>query len=267
MVWIPLTKCKRVIFSGDHFQLPPVVKSVTARKEGLDKTLLDKCMPMPGVSSLLNCQYRMHQAIMGFSNAYFYNNELVADVTVKESVLDATWEGEILNSPIELIDTAGCSFDEVINPETSSISNPGEIALLLKHFHFLMEQYRYSKPVEGLSIGIISPYKEQVEALKEAFLDEKEKDEWIRSIAVKTIDGFQGEERDVIYISLVRSNTECEIGFLSDIRRMNVALTRARKKLVVIMDSATIANHSFYKAFLEYCEKNSFYKSAWEYRN
>lgn len=265
MVWIPLTKCNRVIFSGDHFQLPPVVKSMKAKSEGLDITLLDRCIKLDGVSSLLTRQYRMHNAIMSFSNAYFYNNELEADITVKEALLDATSDSDLLSTPVELIDTAGCSFDEVQNPETLSLCNPGEADLLFKHLNLLLEQYTHSYPDQKISVGVISPYKEQIELLTEKLKEQDFSGKPIHPISVKTIDGFQGEERDVIYISLVRSNANSEIGFLSDIRRMNVALTRARKKLVVIMDTSTIGNHPFYKSFIEYCEKNNFYKSAWEF--
>jgi len=265
MVWIPLLKCQRVIFSGDHFQLPPVVKSQQAKKEGLDVTLLDTCMKLEGASTLLTRQYRMHNAIMSFSNEYFYKNELEADISVKDALLDSTSESDFLNKPVELVDTAGCSFDEVQNPETLSMMNRGEADLLFKHLNLLLEQYAYTKQQHHVTVGIISPYKEQIELLKEKLAEQDFKDKAIGHISVKTIDGFQGEERDVIYISLVRSNPNSEIGFLSDIRRMNVALTRAKKKLVVIMDTSTVGNHSFYKAFTEYCEKNGFYKSAWEF--
>lgn len=263
--WIPLLKCKRVIFSGDHFQLPPVVKSIKAKQEGLDNTMLDRLTQYENVSTLLTRQYRMHQHIMQFSNAYFYNNELEADATVKETVLSLNEDIEILNKPIELIDTAGCSFDEYQNPETLSLSNSGEADLVFKHLELLLQQYQYSGETQKLDIGIIAPYKEQIELLKEKLLAFDYSAYLVNELAVKTIDGFQGEERDVIYISLVRSNPNSEIGFLSDIRRMNVALTRAKKKLVVIMDTATIGNHPFYKAFIEYCEKHNYYKSAWEY--
>lgn len=263
--WIPLLKCKRVIFSGDHFQLPPVVKSTEAKKQGLDNTMLDRLTAIDNVSSLLTRQYRMHQHIMQFSNSYFYNNELEADATVKDTLLCLNEDADLLNKPIELIDTAGCSFDEWQNPETLSMSNKGETDLLFKHLQLLLEQYSYQTNKPSINIGIISPYKEQIELLKEKLQAFDYADFPVHDIAVKTIDGFQGEERDVIYISLVRSNSDSEIGFLSDIRRMNVALTRAKKKLVVIMDTATIGNHPFYKAFVEYCEKNNFYKSAWEY--
>lgn len=263
--WIPLLKCNRVILSGDHFQLPPVVKSIKAKQEGLDKTMLDRCITHDEISTLLTHQYRMHHQIMAFSNAYFYNNKLEADATVKDSVLSRNEDIEILNIPIELIDTAGCSFDELQNPETLSMSNKGEADLLFKHLELLLQQYANSGETGRISIGVISPYKEQIELLKEKQLEFDYSSYPVNELAVKTIDGFQGEERDVIYISLVRSNPDSEIGFLSDIRRMNVALTRAKKKLVVIMDTATIGNHPFYKAFIEYCEKNNFYKSAWEY--
>jgi predicted DNA helicase len=263
--WIPLLKCKRVIFSGDHFQLPPVVKSSKAKQGGLSETMLDRCIRHPDISTLLTRQYRMHQHIMQFSNGYFYNNELEADVTVKETVLSLHEDIDILNSPVELIDTAGCSFDELQNPETLSLSNVGEANLIFKHIELLLQHYQFSGEQQNISIGIISPYKEQIELLKEKLVDFDYSEFPVSEIAVKTIDGFQGEERDVIYISLVRSNEHAEIGFLSDIRRMNVALTRAKKKLVVIMDTSTIGNHPFYKSFIEYCEKNNFYKSAWDF--
>lgn len=266
MTWIPLLKCNRVIFSGDHFQLPPVVKSIKAKQEGLDQTILDRLTKHQSVSSLLNRQYRMHEHIMQFSNAYFYNNELEADVSVKDTLLSLDENNELLSKPIELIDTAGCSFDEYQNPETLSLSNKGEAELVFKHLELLMQQYQYANETQRLDIGIISPYKEQIELIKEKSLSFNKSDYLINELDVKTIDGFQGEERDVIYISLVRSNPQSEIGFLSDIRRMNVALTRAKKKLIVIMDTATIGNHPFYKSFIEYAESHQYYKSAWEFQ-
>jgi predicted DNA helicase len=264
MIWIPLLKCKRLILSGDHFQLPPVVKSREAKQGGLDQTLLDRCIEMPEAVVLLNRQYRMNSAIMGFSNSYFYKSELIADESVATHAL-LNDENSYLSKSIEFIDTAGCSFDEVQNPETLSYSNPKEGGVLFKHLQQLLIDYSAYTELPALDIGIISPYKEQREWLKEniAYLDlERSK---LNSLSIKTIDGFQGEERDIIYISLVRSNDAHEIGFLNDLRRMNVAITRAKKKLVVLGDSATIGSSDFYQQFLEYCEKNGMYRTAWEW--
>lgn len=263
LVWIPLLKCKRLILCGDHFQLPPVVKSLEAKKAGLDRTILDKCIELKEAVVLLNRQYRMHSAIMGFSNAFFYNNELIADETVSTQVL--VNDDSYLSKSIEFIDTAGCSFDEIQNPETLSHFNPEEGKLLFKHLQQLLADYAPHDELPDLSIGIISPYKEQREWLKENLSHVDLNKTKLESLSVKTIDGFQGEERDVIYISLVRSNDKHEIGFLNDLRRMNVAITRARKKLVVLGDSATIGSSRFYELFLEYCEKNGLYRTAWEW--
>ena len=265
MVWIPLLKCKRLILCGDHFQLPPVVKSMVAKKEGLDKTLLDRCIGFEGVMSLLTRQYRMNTRIMGFSNQYFYNNELVADESVREHALvndpDST-----LSKCLEFIDTAGCGFDEVQNPESLSYANPGEADVLIKHVLELVKSYAGYGELPKMDIGVISPYKEQREYLRDCLHVSDLDPAVCESLDINTIDGFQGEERDVMYISLVRSNDNQEIGFLGDLRRMNVAITRARKKLVLIGDSATIGAHPFYKAYLEYIEQQGLYRSAWEFQ-
>jgi superfamily I DNA and/or RNA helicase len=263
MVWVPLLKCNRLILSGDHFQLPPVVKSMEAKKGGLEETLLDRCIALDRSTVLLNRQYRMNSVIMGFSNSFFYEDKLMADETVSTHVLvnDDTY----LSQSIEFIDTAGCNFDEIQNPETLSYFNPGEGNIICRHLQQLLIDYDAHPHLPSLEIGIISPYKEQREWLKENVpllpLERKK----LSDLSIKTIDGFQGEERDVIYISLVRSNDRQEIGFLNDLRRMNVAITRAKKKLVVIGDSATIGATPFYKKFLEYCEKHGMYRSAWEW--
>jgi ATP-dependent RNA/DNA helicase IGHMBP2 len=264
MVWIPLLKCNRLILSGDHFQLPPVVKSMEAKKGGLDITLLDKCIELRDAVVLLNRQYRMNTRIMSFSNNYFYGNELVADETVATHAL-VNDENSSLHQSIEFIDTAGCSFDEIQNPETLSYCNPKEGDVMFRHLQQLLTDYLAFPELPPIDLGIISPYKEQREWLKDNLSDYELNKEKLGSLSIKTIDGFQGEERDVIYISLVRSNEHHEIGFLNDLRRMNVAITRAKKKLVVIGDSATIGNSPFYKSFLEYCEKHGMYRTAWEW--
>jgi ATP-dependent RNA/DNA helicase IGHMBP2 len=264
MVWIPLTKCRRLILSGDHFQLPPVVKSIEAKKRGLGVTLLDHCMKFKEAVVLLNRQYRMSNAIMGFSNKYFYNNELVADESVQDNRLVNDEESTLYKS-LEFIDTAGCSYEEIQNPETLSYSNPREADIVFKHLQQLLTDYLNYPDHPALNIGIIAPYKEQIEWLKDNVSAYEMNNEKLLSLSIKTIDGFQGEERDVIYITLVRSNENQEIGFLSDLRRMNVAITRAKKKLVVIGDSSTIGNHPFYKSFLEHCEQKGIYRTAWEW--
>jgi ATP-dependent RNA/DNA helicase IGHMBP2 len=254
--WIPIARAERVILAGDPYQLPPTVKSMDAWKGGLGTTLIEKCLMRQPDISLLNTQYRMHEAIMGFSNQEFYDNQLIADSTVAGHLMPIE-----NNEPLEFIDTAGCSFDEKENPATRSLFNPGEAEILRKHLDHLLSAHDFHSRPE---IGIISPYREQVKHLKEIIRANEFVDN-IAIIDINTIDSFQGQERDIIYISLVRSNEKGEIGFLSDYRRMNVALTRARKKLIVIGDSATLGNIPFYNRFLQYIEKNGKYSSAWEW--
>lgn len=266
MCWIPITRSGRIVFAGDHFQLPPTVKSKKAEDLGLKQTLFEHCMQLENVSVMLTTQYRMNEQIMNFSNAEFYQGELKADASVKDTVLSFDENEHLLHSPFELIDTAGCGYTEIINPESLSIANPEEATLLAGHLKQLLQQYEQSnKSGKKISIGIISPYKEQVQHLTQKLAEDDILKNYSSQIAVKTVDGFQGQERDVIYISMVRSNENNEIGFLSDTRRMNVALTRAKKKLVVIGDSATFGNHPFYKDFLDYVDSIGAHKSAWEF--
>lgn len=251
--WIAINKGDRVIFAGDHLQLPPTVKSKKAQELGLGNTLLDRIMSKNNLSSFLDTQYRMHQAIMAFSNSYFYGGKLIAAEGNKLHHI-------IKENPIQFIDTAGAGFEEGVNEETLSTFNKDESEFVLKYLQ------QYKDLVEGngvnwssLSIGIIAPYRAQVDQLKEQM------EGFEGNLRISTIDGFQGQERDVIIISLVRSNSKSSIGFLKDYRRMNVALTRAKKKLVVIGDSATIGNDIFYKSFIDFTEKNGFYHSVFEY--
>lgn len=264
MCWIPISRSNRVVFAGDHFQLPPTVKSKEAEKLGLKETLFERAVKIENVSVMLNTQYRMHEHIMNFSNQKFYEGNLKADISVKETLLDT--QDFLLNTAFDFIDTAGCGYNEIINPESLSIANPEEGQLLIKHLKMVLTQYALSKDAsKRIKIGIISPYKEQVQYLTNQIAVDEELEKFKSQIAIKTVDGFQGQERDIIYISMVRSNDQREIGFLNDTRRMNVALTRAKKKLVVIGDSGTIGNHPFYKSFLDYAESIGAYKSAWEF--
>jgi predicted DNA helicase len=266
MCWIPISRSNRVIFAGDHYQLPPTVKSKKAEAEGLKETLFEQAMQIKDISVMLNTQYRMHEHIMNFSNQQFYGGNLEADASVKSTLLSTAEENSFLNKALSFIDTAGCGFNEITNPESLSIANPDEAVLLLKHLHLLLNQFvEKVKAPKDITVGIISPYKEQVQYITQLIAADETLQQMPVKIVVKTIDGFQGQERDIIYISLVRSNDNKEIGFLNDIRRMNVALTRARERLVVIGDSATLANHPFYKSFIEYAESIDAYQSAWEF--
>lgn len=253
--WIPILKASRVILAGDPFQLPPTVKSMEAQRAGLSTTLIEKAIKRRSNINLLNVQYRMNQTIMQFSNIWFYDKQLSAHPSVSERVL-RNFNGE---NPVVFIDTAGCGFEEKQHAENLSRYNPEEFYILREHLYQYLDIFPYEKP----SIGIISPYREQVVTMEK----EIEEDSLLNEldITVSTIDGFQGQERDVIYISLVRSNEKKDIGFLSDYRRMNVAMTRAKMKLVVIGDSATIGENKFYKTFLDYVDTEGSYNSAWSF--
>ncbi|WPV02553.1 AAA domain-containing protein [Mucilaginibacter sp. cycad4] len=257
--WIPISKAQKVIFAGDHLQLPPTIKSQQAAKDGLSTTLLEKCAALhPESVILLEEQYRMNEAVMGFSSKEFYDSRLKAHSTVARQLL---FPGDL---PVSFIDTAGCGYDE--KQEGTSTANPEEAAFLLKHLHKLVSELTGSYSTENFpTIAVISPYKEQIRILNQLLLDSPELLIYADKIAVNTIDSFQGQERDVVYISLTRSNTEGEIGFLNDIRRMNVAMTRARKKLVVIGDSSTLASSAFYADMISYAEQLNGYQSAWDY--
>jgi ATP-dependent RNA/DNA helicase IGHMBP2 len=265
MCWIPITRSNRVIFAGDHFQLPPTVKSKTAEAGGLKESLFEQCMPIENIAVMLNTQYRMHEHIMGFSSAKFYESNLLAHESVKNNLLSYDSEVVLLNTALDFVDTAGCGYTETLNPESLSTSNTEEAHLLIRHLKLLLAQFYTNGIATPVSVGIISPYKEQVQLLTLLTESDEELKKHPIRLAIKTIDGFQGQERDIIYISLVRSNDNKDIGFLSDVRRMNVALTRAKKKLVVIGDSATLSNHAFYNDFLAYVDNINAYKSAWEF--
>jgi Superfamily I DNA and RNA helicases and helicase subunits len=257
--WIPILKGRKLILAGDHCQLPPTIKSTEAAQNGLATTLLEKCVALhPEAVVLLQEQYRMHEQIMGFSSREFYNNQLQAHSSVAHHVLFAH------DKPLVFVDTAGCGYEEKI--ERSAVSNPEEASLLFRHLTRLVAELEgYFQPAIFPTIAIISPYRQQVDVLKEQFENTASLHPWASHISINTIDSFQGQERDIVYISLTRSNADNKIGFLSEIRRMNVAMTRARKKLVVMGDSATLSQYGFYADFIEYAQGCEGYVSAWEY--
>jgi ATP-dependent RNA/DNA helicase IGHMBP2 len=253
--WIPIIKASRVVLAGDPHQLPPTVKSIEAQRRGLDITLIERCIAQWEDVSLLTVQYRMHNAIMGFSNEMFYKGVLRAAEGIHDHrLLSGLYE------PVTFIDTAGCGFEEVVKEEYQSRYNPQEFRVLCEHLYQLVESHSDHPLPE---IALISPYREQVN-----YMEATVKEDALLStlpLTINTIDGFQGQERDVVYLSLVRSNAKGQIGFLQDFRRMNVAMTRARKLLVVVGDSATIASHEFYRSFLDYVDRKGYYQTAWEY--
>ncbi|MFK7808950.1 MAG: AAA domain-containing protein [Saprospiraceae bacterium] len=257
--WIPVSKAHRVVLAGDPFQLPPTVKSKEAQKKGFAITLLERSIKQLEQINFLDVQYRMNENIMQFSNQQFYDNQLKADVAVAGHSL-----GIPDNQTIQFVDTAGCGFTEIVNPETGSRKNEGEFFILREHFLQLIKSLS-ENDLEMPSIAVIAPYREQVVYLKESFEEDDQLAAYAEHVDINTIDAFQGQERDVIYITLVRSNEKSEIGFLSDYRRMNVAMTRARKQLVIIGDSATVGNDKFYGEFITYTEEVNGYRSAWEF--
>jgi ATP-dependent RNA/DNA helicase IGHMBP2 len=267
MAWIPIIKSKKVVFSGDHFQLPPTVKSRKAENGGLKVSLFERAISNLKENALLNVQYRMHEDIMAFSNLYFYNGALQADLSAKNNRLSYDTNDEVLHKPIAFIDTAGCGFEEEQNPETLSLYNEGEAKIIIYKIKELITQYYTNSSIaQGpLSIGIITPYREQRDYLQEKIKNELDLKDAPINIVVKTIDGFQGQEKDVIMLSLVRSNTNQEIGFLADERRLNVALTRAKKKLIVVADSATLSSHPFFDKLFEHYATTEVLTSAWEF--
>ena len=249
--WIAIRKAYRVVMAGDHQQLPPTVKSIKAAKEGLENTLFEKAIGLPEATVMLQTQYRMHPKIMRFSSDYFYEGKL----KTANEVLERTYAMELEH--FVFIDTAGAGFTEKVKKQTLSTYNEEEAALLVKHLG--------DNILPDTSIGIIAPYKAQVEVLHDLIKDNPAFDEVRENITINSVDAFQGQERDIIYISLTRSNDKSEIGFLKEYRRMNVAMTRARNQLVIIGDSGTLGKDNFYNAVLDYAQKTGGYKSAFEF--
>ncbi len=257
--WIPVLKGSKLVLAGDHHQLPPTVKSAEAAKNGLSLTLLEKSVSLhPEAVTLLEEQYRANELIMRYSSNVFYGGRLRAHPSVAGSLL---FPGD---APLSFIDTAGCGWEEA--HAGTGITNSEEAAfliqLLLQSTATLSAHYT---PENFPSVAVISPYRQQVERLREAVAASPGLQPYAGNIAVNTIDSFQGAERDIVYISLVRSNGESAIGFLSDIRRTNVAMTRARKKLVIIGDSATLSVLPFYADLVSFAQESGAYQSAWEY--
>ncbi len=237
LAWTIFPLAKKYVLAGDHYQLPPTVLSDEAARLGLNKSILEISIATAHSIFLLNTQYRMREAIAGFSSNYFYNGLLQTAVHLTNN-----------NTHITFIDTAGSGYNEVHGSDGSSLQNEGELQIVQK----LLE----TEVLDPLHTAFISPYAGQVAAAKELLP---------KQLRISTIDSFQGQEKEIIILSLVRSNEEGEIGFLKDYRRMNVAITRAKEQLFVIGDSATIGADAFYNSFLTYIEKYGTYRTVWEF--
>ena len=246
--WIAISRADRVILAGDHCQLPPTIKCIEAARGGLGRTLLEKVvLHKPETVSLLKIQYRMHEDIMRFPSRWFYHDELEAAPEVKyRGILD-------FDTPVSWIDTSELDLQEKAVAEGTGRLNTGEAELLVRELKNYMERIGIRRILEEhIDFGVISPYRAQVHYLRHLLKKEPFFRPCRRLITVHTVDGFQGQERDVIMISLVRANEKGQIGFLRDLRRMNVAITRARMKLLILGEAVTFTRHPFYSELYEY---------------
>jgi hypothetical protein len=265
--WIPVLRSERLILAGDHCQLPPTVVSDDAARQGLGLSMMQRLVEAADkhahpITAMLETQYRMHASIAGFSSQYFYDGRLVADDSVKSHRLcdlPNVNETEFTAQPVTFIDTAGSGFEEEIEEDGLSKLNLGEANLVMHQLGEILES-----GVGPEQIAVIAPYAAQVRLLRRLSQENSALPQ-LEKVEIDTVDGFQGREKEVVVISLVRSNALGEIGFLGDTRRMNVAITRARRKLIVIGDSATLAHHEFFKQLLDYFESIAAYHSVWEY--
>lgn len=265
--WIPMRRVSRVILAGDHCQLPPTIKSLAAMHGGLDKTLMQRIAENhPEVVTLLRVQYRMNEQIMRFSSDWFYGGKVESAPSVRHrGILDydnpIVWidSKETLPSPADDNtgnETSPSRYHEEFVGESFGRINKPEAELTLSTLQELFDKIGRSRILEErIDVGIISPYRAQVQYLRQLIRRREYYKPYRSLISVNTVDGFQGQERDIIIISLVRSNEEGQIGFLRDLRRMNVAITRARMKLIIIGDVETLTKHKFYKRLHEYIEE------------
>lgn len=249
--WTAILKADRVIFAGDHQQLPPTIRCVEAAKAGLDHTLMQKVVKSkPSCVSLLNVQYRMNRLIMDFSSRQFYHGRLMADPSVADSLVSP------IDKPLMWVDTSNCDFGERMNKSQSRL-NQEEAKLLMTTLMDYVKLIGMERMLrDGVDFGIISPYKAQVRLIRKYLRHNKMLKPLRNAMSVNTVDGFQGQERDVILVSLVRDNANGNIGFLGDLRRMNVAITRARKKLIVVGNADTLGHHKFYDKLIAYFQEN-----------
>ncbi|GAB2221566.1 hypothetical protein Droror1_Dr00012750 [Drosera rotundifolia] len=260
--WIALLKGSRCILAGDHLQLPPTIQSVEAEKKGLGRTLFERLADLYGdeITSMLTVQYRMHELIMDWSSKELYHSKIKAHSSVATHTLydlEDVKKTTATEPTLLLIDIAGCDMEEKKDEEESTL-NEGEAAVAVAHARRLVES-----GVRASDIGIITPYAAQVVLLKML----RGKEDKLKDVEISTVDGFQGREKEAIIISMVRSNSKQEVGFLSDRRRMNVAVTRARRQCCLVCDTETASSDPFLKRLIEYFEEHGEYLSASEYQN
>lgn len=256
--WIPLQRVDRVILAGDHQQLPPTIKSPEAMRAGLGRTLMEQvAQRKPEVVRLLRVQYRMNEALMRFSSEWFYHGLLEAAPEVRHrSLLDD------VDDPLVWIDTPTEAAEQFVGSSYGRI-NKTEASLTLQALHHYVERIgRHRLIAERVDFSIISPYRAQVQYLRNLVRHDEMLRPLRKQITVNTVDAFQGQERDVVMVSLVRSNEQGQIGFLSDLRRMNVAITRARFKLIILGSKDTLCQHKFYKKLFDRCKQVSFDSSC-----
>lgn len=259
--WIALLKGSRCILAGDHLQLPPTIQSAEAEKKGLGRTLFERLADIYGneVVSMLTVQYRMHERIMDWSSKELYNSKVKAHPSVAAHMLldlEDVKKTSSTEPTLLLIDIAGCDMEEKKDEEESTL-NEGEADVAIAHANRLVQS-----GVQACDIGIITPYAAQVFLLKKL----KNNEDKLKDLEISTVDGFQGREKEAIIISMVRSNSNREVGFLSDHRRMNVAVTRARRQCCLVCDTETVSNDAFLKRLIEYFEEHGEYLSASEYK-
>ena len=255
--WIPMRRVTRVVLAGDHCQLPPMVKSIAALKAGLGKSLMERIVEhKPDVVTLLKIQYRMNEKIMKFSSDWFYHGEVEsAPQTRNRGILDLDEPIEWRDSKVD--DEEGDSGESFVGESFGRI-NKAEAQLTLDTLEDYFKKIGKQRILdEHIDVGVISPYRAQVQYLRRLIRKRESFKPYRHSISVNTVDGFQGQERDIILISLVRSNDQGQIGFLNDLRRMNVAITRARMKLIILGDKATLCRHPFYRKLNEAIESTN----------
>lgn len=255
--WVPLTMARKAVFAGDAHQLPPTIYSKEAAEGGLTTTLFDRLKDLLPASSqtLLRVQYRMHEDIMRFPSREFYEGKLIADESVARHVaaeLPGAAPSDLTSRPVTFVDTAGAGFDEAWNDMLESRENKGEAELAVKLLYELL-----GSGLKPQDVAILTPYTAQAKLLKTLVREP--------GLEIGSVDGFQGREKEAIILSLVRSSAAGQIGFLSDMRRLNVAITRARRCLIVLGDSATIGRHPVYARFVAHADALAGHRSAYEW--